>query len=130
MPLNRLAVALATTIVCAACATTGTPSSFTNAPVHRASVSQRGMLTSADFARVSDSDLYGAIIALQPALFTPRGGTVTIAIDGVLAGDPSVLRSIPAQAVASVRLIHGPDATMRWGSRHAGAVLSVTMRTR
>ena len=129
MPLNRLAVALATTIVCAACATTATPPS-TNPIMRRASTMRSDMLTTADFARVPESDLYGAIMSLQPSLFTPRGGTVSVAIDGVLAGDASVLRSIPSQAVAAVRLLHGPDATMRWGSRHAGAVLSVTMRTR
>jgi hypothetical protein len=55
---------------------------------------------------------------------------VSVALDGVLVGTTEYLRSLPSSSVREVRLIEGPDATMLFGTRHTGAVLLVSTRTR
>jgi hypothetical protein len=114
----------------AACATS--PSLSTTATMRRNGVRQApGVITIVDLTPIADGrDLYSAISALRPTFLRPHGGDVSVAIDGMLVGAASFLRTIPASTVKEVRLLNGPEATFRFGPRHAGAVIAVTTRTR
>jgi hypothetical protein len=115
----------------AACATSST-SLTTTTSARRSGVRQSpGLITIVDLTPIADGrDLYSAIGTLRPTFLRPHGGDVSVAIDGMLVGPVSFLRNIPASTVKEVRLLNGPEATFRFGPRHAGAVIAVTTRTR
>jgi hypothetical protein len=114
----------------AACATS--PSFGTTATLRRSNVRQApGLITIVDLTALADGrDLYSAISTLRPTFLRPHGGEASVALDGILVGSVNFLRNIPASTVKEVRLLNGPEATFRFGPRHAGAVIAVTTRTR
>jgi hypothetical protein len=73
-------------------------------------------------------DLYETLRALRPTFLFSQGSAPTVAINGVLVGPTSILRTINVNEVTSVRLLNGLDATTRYGAQHTGAVLLVELR--
>jgi hypothetical protein len=115
-------------IAASACAPAATTSV---SPVRRSAALPATVLTQRELSRYEGaSDLYSAIRTLNPNLLFHRGSVVSVALDGVLVGTTEYLRSLPSSSVREVRLIEGPDATMLFGTRHTGAVLLVSTRTR
>jgi hypothetical protein len=126
----RLVVGVAATTMLAACASTGVAPTTASRPPAGDRYLNAELLTRSDFASLVGTDLLEAIRMIRPAFLRSRGSEVSVALDGVLVGDVSTLRTIPSNAVMTVRLLHGPEATMRFGIRHAGSVLLVTTRAR
>jgi hypothetical protein len=89
------------------------------------------VLSRQDFSGALDGrSIYDVVRSLRPTFLHSRGSDVTVAVDGMLMGSASVLRDITADCVQQVELLNGPEATMRFGARHTGAVLLVTTRRR
>ena len=89
------------------------------------------VLTRRDISSVhTASDLYEVIQGLKPSMLVARGAQISVAMDGVLTGTVDRLRLINPAAVYEVRLLNGPEATFRFGTQNAGAVILVTTRMR
>lgn len=74
--------------------------------------------------------LYDAVALLRPTFVYFRGARPSIVVDGVGYGSLESLDHIPVESVETIRLLSGPDATLRYGPRHSGALLVVTTRRR
>ena len=107
---------------------------------------QRDDITRGEIATMlkESSSAYDLVKRLRPAMLLPR--TVTgveptavlmpnerpglhIHIDDVRVGDVDVLRTIPAQAVASIRWLSPSDASTKYGNGHTAGVIAVTTLT-
>lgn len=116
------AVSLITLAACASSSLDRRPSGYTSSST---------VLSRQEFMTDMDSrTLYDVVLMLRPSFLHARGSDVSVAVDGMLIGSTAVLRQITAQTVQQVELLYGPEATMRFGARHAGAVLLVTTRRR
>ena len=114
-----------------ACATSSSPSTTASFARRTGVRTAPGVLTIIDLTPMADGrDLYTTLGALRPTFLRHHGGEVSVAMDGILVGPASYLRNVPTSVVKEVRLLSGPEATFRFGPRHAGAVIAVTTRTR
>jgi hypothetical protein len=87
------------------------------------------VVTERDLATLGTSaSLHDALGMLRPSFLAFRGATPTVFLDGVHSGPVGMLREIPVQWVAQVRLLTASEATLRYGTTHMGAVLEVTTR--
>lgn len=90
-------------------------------------------LTAAQLVETRQRDAYEAVRALRPewlrgrarSALTPGGGSPAVFIDGSPPQDASILRTIPAGDVASIRYLGSSDATTRFGTGHAAGALVV-----
>jgi hypothetical protein len=114
-----------------ACATASSPATTTSYARRSGVRNVPGVLTMIDLSPMADGrDLYTTIGALRPTFLRHHGGEVSVAMDGILVGSASYLRNVPTSVVQEVRMLNGPEATFRFGPRHAGAVIAVTTRAR
>jgi outer membrane receptor for ferrienterochelin and colicin len=81
-------------------------------------------------ARGSSRNLQDALSTLRPSFLRYRGIRPTVVIDGVSRGSVETLNDITLEAVERIQLLSGPEATIRYGTLHSGAVLLVTTRRR
>ena len=83
-------------------------------------------------------DAFQVVQRLKPRWLRPRGQQaltgsnregVRVYLDGMLRGDVSALRRVPAHTVGEIRFLDSRQATLRFGTGHAeGAILVATRR--
>lgn len=80
---------------------------------------------------------YDAIHKLRANFLSQRGLTSftnssspmpTVYVDGQRYGEIAVLRTIPAEIVATIRLYRAWDASTRYGTNNMGGVIAITTR--
>jgi len=60
---------------------------------------------------------------------TGRGtSSAKVFVDGILMGDPTVLRDYQVADIREARFIPSADATMRWGTGYSGGAIEVITR--
>lgn len=118
-------------VACAHANEAGPISSFsTVTPAMRSSDALR-LLTGTELrARASTRSLYDAVSMLRPTFVRFRGARPGVIVDGVGYGSIESLNHISVESVDTIRLLSGPEATLRYGPRHTGAILVVTTRRR
>jgi hypothetical protein len=120
----------------AGCASTSTSSSETaTTPAPRRDTN---VITADELAKSSASDLYAAIQSLRPSFLQTRGMTspgigtapevLNVYIDGIKAGDVSILHSLRAYDVKEVRKLSASDATQKYGTGHTMGAIVVTRK--
>ncbi len=57
-----------------------------------------------------------------------RPSEIAIYLDGIRAGGPGVLQTIPSGAVMSMRYVDATTATQRWGTNHVLGAIMVSTR--
>ena len=97
----------------------------------------RDVITVADIEKINVSNAMDVIQRLHPEFLRGRGRNSiasgdaqypVVYVDGVRAGELSVLRSIPANDVREIRFVSAADATTRYGTGHTGGVIEVRIR--
>ena len=125
-----LALALAT--ASAACSSTGTTSDGA-ARANR----DLNLITAADLAGVTQSNVFDAIRRLRPAWLRVRGrgmvtidreSTIPVYIDGVLRGSTRLLGRLRPSLVEEIRHVEPNDAALRYGSSHKDGAIRVTLK--
>ncbi|HET7275053.1 MAG TPA: hypothetical protein VFI91_07715 [Longimicrobiaceae bacterium] len=77
-----------------------------------------------------------AVRKLRPGWLRTRGVTSTstsseiaVYLDGIRAGGPSFLRSLPSTSVTSMEFLDASSATQRWGTNHVHGAILVSTRS-
>ena len=94
------------------------------------------VLTKEEFQGSPVTDAFSLVLRYRPQWLQTRGPVsinlpteeLQIYVNHTRWGTASVLRDIAAGDVLEMRYLSGPDATMRYGTNHAGGVIEVTMR--
>lgn len=125
----RRQVAVALCVGGAACASSG------GRPL--APGTESSVLTADEIARSGATNAYDAVRKLRANFLASRGETSlggaasnapTAYVDGILLGEPTALRGIPAGQVASVRVYRAWEAQMRFGNGNLSGVIEVTTK--
>ncbi|HEX2778636.1 MAG TPA: TonB-dependent receptor plug domain-containing protein [Gemmatimonadaceae bacterium] len=83
------------------------------------------------------STAFEVIQKLRANFLSNRGATTiysksspypTVYVDGMQYGDITILRTIPAEVVASITLYRAWEATTRYGTGNMGGVIAITTR--
>jgi hypothetical protein len=76
-------------------------------------------------------NLLTALARLRPHLLAPVGRlrALSVVLDGMVIGEPDVLRSFPATSVKAVRYLGASDAAARFGYRVRGPVLLIELKS-
>ncbi|MFQ5703639.1 MAG: hypothetical protein ACE5HT_06425 [Gemmatimonadales bacterium] len=92
--------------------------------------SSRTVITAAELAQATESNLYDVVRRLRPTWLQRRGGRglPPLFIDNVRAGDVDRMQSIMIETVLEVRFIPPRDATTRWGTGYPAGVIEVIQR--
>lgn len=94
-------------------------------------------LTADEFSGTNLTDAFNLVQHYRPNWMKGRGplsimdqtaGEVQVYLNNSLWGDMNRLREIPAGDILEMRLLRGPDATMKYGVNHAGGVIEVITR--
>ena len=94
-------------------------------------------LTADEFSGTNLTDAFNLVQHYRPNWLKGRGplsimdqsaGEVQVYLNNSLWGDMNRLREIPAGDILEMRLLRGPDATMKYGVNHAGGVIEVVTR--
>ena len=102
-----------------------------------ANTRSRDVLLPDEFAGTSARDAYGIVQQYRPAWLRSRGvtsfrdstaGLVQVYVNGTRWGEIERLRDIPLVEIVEVRFRNGQEATMRYGTNHAGGVIEVRTR--
>jgi hypothetical protein len=122
------ALAIALGVAVSACApatqTAGTPSA-------------RRTLLGDEIRAASVVTAYEAVARLRPEWLRRRGqisvrdpgaGDVLVYLDGMHYGSARALNTIRAEGVLQMEFLSGPEATMRFGTGHAGGAILVQTR--
>jgi outer membrane cobalamin receptor len=101
----------------------------------------RNIIRAEEIAGVQATNAHDIVAKLRSEFLKARGPVsasrgravetpaVTVFVDGVERGPAeSVLRLIPATDVQEIRLYRAADATTKYGSRHSGGVIDVTIK--
>ena len=90
----------------------------------------RNLITIEDLAPyVGSGTAYDAVRRLRSNWLTGRGtSSAKVFVDGILMGDPTVLRDYQVADIREARFIPSADATMRWGTGYSGGAIEVTTR--
>jgi hypothetical protein len=130
---HQPAIILIASVLVAACAST-------QAAVHPAPSVDRDVLTTEELESVrgTTQNAYSAVERLRPLFLYVRPGHTTISggpervhvfIDGGLAGDADVLKTIPLASVESIRRVRATTAFTQYGEIHTGdGVILVRLR--
>lgn len=96
---------------------------------------QAGLITALELESSGAFNVYDAVKRLRPLFLNSRGAvsindvnapTVPLVyVDNRLLGRLDELRSLSTAGVVAIRLISGPDATLRWGPGHGAGVIHV-----
>ncbi|HEX8849879.1 MAG TPA: hypothetical protein VF761_10140 [Gemmatimonadaceae bacterium] len=62
------------------------------------------------------------------SFFNPTAGMPTVYVDNQRYGDVRILMSIPAEVIATIRLLRSWDATTLYGTGNTGGVIAITTR--
>jgi len=95
------------------------------------------LITSEELRALDVSNAYEAIERLRPMFLRTRGVTSATAeaplpviyIDGIRAGSPDVMRTLPVVDVQEIRYVSAADATTRYGTGHMGGVIEIRIRS-
>jgi len=102
-----------------------------------ANTRSRDVLLPDEFAGTSARDAFGIVQQYRPAWLRSRGvtsfkdstaGLVQVYVNGTRWGEVEKLREIPLVEIVEVRYRSGQEATMRYGTNHAGGVIEVRTR--
>jgi hypothetical protein len=94
-------------------------------------------LTGAELTGSGVTDAYEAIQRFRPlylnrlrdmSLANPSQSTLTVYFNDTILGGVDMLRTVPVDAVRSIRLLSAAEATNRWGPKQPGAVIYVSSR--
>jgi hypothetical protein len=97
----------------------------------------RDVLLPDEFAGTSARDAYGIVQQYRSAWLRSRGvlsfsdstsGRVQVYVNGTRWGEIDRLREIPLVEIVEIRYRSGQEATMRYGTNHAGGVIEVFTR--
>ena len=114
-------------LLAAACAHAPAPESRTGSNI----------LLQAEIDSVGATDAYDAVRKLRPSFLSDRGRTSasgnsptkpSVFVDGQHYGEISILRTIPASQVATIRLYRAWEAQQKFGARMVAGVIEVTTR--
>ncbi len=95
------------------------------------------LITEDEIVASHTATAYDAIHKLRGNFLSSRGLTSfyntsspmpTVYMDGQRYGEISVLRTIPAEVVATIRLYRAWEATTRYGMNNMGGVIAITTR--
>jgi len=95
------------------------------------------VLSEDEFVGTSATDAYGLVQQYRPnwlrgrgplSITDPTAGDIQIYMNNSHWGDANRLHEIPAQDVVEMRILRGPDATMKYGVNHAAGVIEVVTR--
>ncbi len=95
------------------------------------------LITEDEIVRSHASSAFDAIQKLRANFLSNRGPTTisarsspypTVYVDEQIYGDITILRSIPAEIVSTIRLYRSWEATTRYGTGNMGGVIAVTTR--
>lgn len=118
-------------IASAGCLAAGCASTATRG---RSSAGSGTTLTRSDLARTNTSNLYDAIMKLQPEWLSSRGATsvtdatptgVDVYMNGTFLGKADYLRDVRLQDVSSVKYWDAGQAAARFGMGHPRGVLEI-----
>jgi hypothetical protein len=125
--MRRATAVLILTVAIVACSRTHHPETATGTP--------NSALTQKEIAGVAVDNAYDAVQRLRPTFL--RVHTVSshgneypvLFIDGIRRGDPTIMRTVRANEVVSIRYLSALDATTRYGMNIAGGVIElITIR--
>jgi hypothetical protein len=97
----------------------------------------RDLLLPDEFAGTSARDAFGLVQQYRPAWLRTRGassmrdqtvGQVQVYVNGSRWGGIERLREIPLVEISELRYRSGQEATMRYGTNHAGGVIEIQTR--
>lgn len=97
----------------------------------------RNVITEDEVVASHGSSAFEVIQKLRANFLSNRGATSlyntsssypTVYVDGMRYGDISLLRSIPAEVVATITLYRAWEATTRYGVGNMGGVIAITTR--
>lgn len=109
----------------------------------RGTARDRNVISAEEIATVNVETAYDAVSRLRGDFLKSRGTvtrttssrptqvqpSITVFVDGIEAGSVErTLHLIPAVEVQQIRLYRATDAVTKFGSRHLGGVIEVTMR--
>ena len=95
------------------------------------------LITEDEIVASHASTAYDAIHKLRANFLSSRGKLTfydeaspmpTVYVDGQRYGDFSLLATIPAEVVATIRMYRAWDATTRFGTNNMGGVIAITTR--
>ena len=95
------------------------------------------LITEDEIVASHSTSAYDAIHKLRGNFLTLRGVTSlsrtsspmpTVYLDGQRFGDISILHTIPAEIIATIRLYRSWEATTRYGMNNMGGVIAITTR--
>lgn len=140
----RNILALALSLVVAACAGGGTGASSTQEPATLRR--DRNVITREELSTETVTNVYDAIRHLRPEMLTPRGGSqatqsitagasasdagqINVYLDGSkLSGGVNTLRDISLNGVKEIRYLNSVDATQRYGTGNTGGAIVILSR--
>jgi len=97
----------------------------------------RYLITAKEIAESSANDAYEAIQSLRPGLLNRdqrrsidwSGQTeVVVYINGIKYGNKESLKTISAMEIAEIKYLTSSEATMRFGSDHAGGAFLIKLK--
>lgn len=140
--MTRRIPAMVAMLLLAACASGGASGS-TAAPAATAR-GRSDLITADEIARGNFQTALDVVEILRPSMLRSRASSlssassptstgnnvatsvnVVVFLDEVRLGEPSSLRSIPAQTIREVRYISARDATTRWGTGYGSGAIQV-----
>jgi hypothetical protein len=95
------------------------------------------LITEDEIVASHSTTAYEAIHKLRANFLSQRGLTSfyntsspmpTVYLDGQRFGEISILQTIPAEVVATIRLFRAWEATTRYGTNNMGGVIAITTR--
>lgn len=95
------------------------------------------LITEDEIVASHTASAYDAIHKLRANFLAQRGLTSfyntsspmpTVYLDGQRYGEISILRTIPAEIIATIRLYRAWEATTRYGMNNVGGVIAITTR--
>jgi outer membrane cobalamin receptor len=126
--LRTRSTALLLTLAVAACYTPGQPPR---------PVPDRQVITQDEIAQTRAMDAYEVIHSLRGNFLVSRGPTSllgtsspypTVYVDGLRFGDISMLRTISASQISTIRLYRSWEAMTSFGNGNMGGVIAITTR--
>ena len=124
----RWALILTSILLAAGCSVSSGPGSTD-------SFSDRDSLSRTEILEAHVGTALDVVRKLRPMWLQKRGtvsinnpSEIAVYLDGVRAGGPGFLQTVPSNAVMSMKYIDASTATLRWGTNHVHGAIMVSTR--
>ena len=116
----------------AACTSATIPGGYRTDPLLEQTGPASSLITAAELRSANVPDLFSAVSRLRPGFLIrmrdvhsslANRSSLDVYLDNAYLGDVTMLRTVSAESVTSVRYLSASEATIRWGDKHRGDVL-------